>query len=80
MAGPAPSNVGWEYEAGLASCLALRQQTWTSPLIYGSRLSHLCNEMIGVHDDSCSLCVCVCVCVCFLGLHLRHMEVPRLGV
>ena len=31
------------------------------------------------------LCVCVCVCVCvflsvFLGLHLQHMEVPRLGV
>ena len=27
--------------------------------------------------------VCVCVCVCahvFLGLHLRHMELPRLGV
>ena len=25
------------------------------------------------------MCVCVCVCVC-LGLHLWHMEVPRLGV
>ena len=22
----------------------------------------------------------LCVCVCFLGLHLRHIEVPRLGV
>ena len=28
-----------------------------------------------------SVCVCVCVCVCvFLGPHLWHMEVPRLGV
>ena len=30
-----------------------------------------------------TLCVCVCVCVCvcfFLGLHPRHMEIPRLGV
>ena len=27
------------------------------------------------------VCVCVCVCVCvFLGLHLQHIEVPRLGV
>ena len=32
------------------------------------------------------VCVCVCVCVCiflsfvFLGPHLQHMEVPRLGV
>ena len=29
------------------------------------------------------VCVCACVCVCvrvFLGLHLRHMELPRLGV
>ena len=26
------------------------------------------------------VCVCVCVCVVFLGPHLRHMEVPRLGV
>ena len=27
-------------------------------------------------------CVCVCVCVCafFLGLHLQHTKVPRLGV
>ena len=25
-------------------------------------------------------CVCVCVCVCFLGPHLQHMEVLRLGV
>ena len=24
------------------------------------------------------MCVCVCVCVVFLGLHLWHMEVPRL--
>ena len=22
----------------------------------------------------------LCVCVCILGPHLRHMEVPRLGV
>ena len=30
----------------------------------------------------CVVCVCVCVCVCtrILGLHLQHMEVPRLGV
>ena len=27
------------------------------------------------------VCVCVCVCVCiFLGLHLWHMDIPRLGV
>ena len=25
------------------------------------------------------LCVCVCVCVCILGLHLWHMDFPRLG-
>ena len=25
----------------------------------------------------CPFCVCVCV---FLGLYLRHLEVPRLGV
>ena len=37
--------------------------------------------------ESTSVCVCVCVCVCvytyslfvFLGLHQKHMEVPRLG-
>ena len=26
-----------------------------------------------------SMCLCVCVCV-FLGVHLWHVEVPRLGV
>ena len=30
------------------------------------------------------MCVCVCLFVClflvFLGLHLQHMEVPKLGV
>ena len=27
------------------------------------------------------LCVCLCMCVyVFLGPHLRHMKVPRLGV
>ena len=26
------------------------------------------------------VCVCVYVCVLFLGPHLGHMEVPRLGV
>ena len=29
------------------------------------------------------VCVCVCVCVYsffFLGLHMQHIEVPRLGV
>ena len=26
------------------------------------------------------VCVHVCVCVSFLGLHPRHMEIPRLGV
>ena len=32
------------------------------------------------HSDSASMCLFVCLFVCFLGLHLRHMEVPRLGV
>ena len=34
-----------------------------------------------VHRTSCTLFCCCCCCfVCFLGPHLRHMEVPRLGV
>ena len=41
----------------------------------------LCTLDKGLTPPYSSSCVCVCVCVCvFLGLHLQHMEVPRLGV
>ena len=41
-----------------------------------------CKEQVKNLNVMCE-CVCVCVCVClfslFLGLHLRHTEVPKLG-
>ena len=66
-------------------CTAVVQDqslTWELPHHMPQRsLKRVKAELFG------GVCVCVCVCVCvrvfvfyFLGLHLWHMEVPRLRV
>ena len=37
-------------------------------------------ELWMMHGKDVSWGVCFCFCFCFSGLHLQHMEVPRLGV
>ena len=34
----------------------------------------------GYTMDTGCMVFCLCFCFCFLGLHLQHMEVPKLGV
>ena len=39
-----------------------------------------CSLPLSHNGNSWNIDFCVCVCLSFLGLHLRHMEVPRLVV
>ena len=47
---------------------------------YTEYLEYFCSVDQNKYTEFLCVCVCVCVFLPFLGPHLQHMGVPRLGV
>ena len=50
------------------------------PAIHGLRIYHFSISLSSLSPYVCYIIIFFCLFVCFLGLHLQHIEVPRLGV